>query len=384
MEIPTLWARVIGVDERRSANGKRLSYLVHVIHGRECGTCGRDIFARRMANRQHPSHVLLPAALHDAMLAARRSERGLRAVGGEARCLDIRVCSRLVVVHDDEQIVIGLKGSGDAGEPHISAPEVTAKSDGIDRFILDLAFPLQCTQTCGHSNGGGAARAELCMHPGHNPRRRHVAGIGDIHAPGRTRDDRPRARSLDEGSHRCRRLASLTSAMTRRVEFFERDFVNTFDLVVNNRFGSHTLSYSRTPIQVTKLSSLSSVFDFWAISYIRMQSSIDTSRPPRPVMMFVIAGRFFNGYRAERTSCISIPPSSGEPWAKSRSMTPTALKRLRDSRSSIVGNGRNQRRLTKPTFSPRSLRRLQAVRPGAQTVPSPIRTVSASSVMNSV
>src|SRR5262249_43510650 len=151
----------------------------------------------------------------------------------------------------------------------------TTKSDRIDRFILDLALPFQCAQARRHPDCGGPTRTELGVHPGHNPRRRHVAGVGDVHASGRTRDDGPRARSLDEGSHRCRRLASLTSAMTRCIKFLERDFVNTFDLVVNNRFGSHMLSYSRTPIQVTKLSSLSSVFDFWAISYMRIQSSID-------------------------------------------------------------------------------------------------------------
>src|SRR5262245_7646090 len=98
MEIPTLRAWVIGVDERRPANGKRLSYFVHVIHGREGRTCRRNILAGWMANREHPCHVLLPAALHDAMFAARRSKRRLRAVGAETRRLDIGVRSRLVVV----------------------------------------------------------------------------------------------------------------------------------------------------------------------------------------------------------------------------------------------------------------------------------------------
>src|SRR5438093_10130717 len=384
MEIPPLRTRIVRVDERGTSNGQSLADLVHVVHRREGGTGCRNILTCGMPDRQHSGDVLLPPALHDAMLRAWRGKCGLRAVGGQTGRLDVRVGSRLIVVHDDEQIIVGLKCAGDSGKPHVAATQIAAERDRIDRLVLDLAFPLQCAQARRHSDRGGAAGAELRVHPGHNPRRGHVAGIRHVHAAGRARDDRPGTCHLDERAHRCSRLTSLAGAMTRCIEFFQRDFVNAFDLVVNNRFGCHNFSYSLTPIQVTKLSSLSSVLDFWAISYMRMQSSIDTSRPPRPVMTFVIAGRFFRGYSADRTSCIRIPPSSGEPCAKSRSMTPTALKRFRDSRSSMVGNGRNQRRLTKPTLWPFSLKRRHAVRPGSQTVPSPIRTVSASSVINSV
>jgi len=111
MEIPALRAWIISVDERGPTDGERLLYFVHVIHGWERGTRGRNVFAGGMADREHSRNVLLPALLHDAMLAARRSERRLRAVRGEAGRLDIRICGRLVVVHDDEQIVVGLKGA---------------------------------------------------------------------------------------------------------------------------------------------------------------------------------------------------------------------------------------------------------------------------------
>src|SRR5438552_15665544 len=103
--------------------------------------------------------------------------------------------------------------------------------------------------------------------------------------------------------------------MTRCIEFLQRDFVNAFDLVVNNRFGSHGFSYSRTPIQVTKLSSLSSLFDFWAISYMLIQSSIVISRPPRPVMMLVIDVIFFCVYWADSNSYIIFTLSSDMPCA---------------------------------------------------------------------
>src|SRR2546428_2844921 len=313
MEIPAFGAGIVRVEERGSSNCNRFPHFVHVIHVWESRARGRDVFARRMADRKHSGDVFLPAALHDAMLAAGRRERGLSAVSGQAGCLDVGICGRLVVVHDDEQVVVGLQCTGDGTDPHITATEVAAKRNGIDRLILDLAFALESAQAGSHPYRRGPSCAELRVHPGHNPRRGHAAGIGDVHATGRTGNDRSRTRCLDEAAHRCRRFASLTGAMTRCIEFFQRDFVNAFDLVVNNCFGSHGFSYSRTPIQVTKLSSLSSVFDFWAISYMRIQSSIDTSRPPRPVMMLVIAGRFFSGYRADRTSCISIPLSSGEP-----------------------------------------------------------------------
>src|SRR5207249_6398792 len=90
MEIPPLRTRIISVDERRTSYSQRLAHLVHVVHRREGGAGGRDVFACGMADRQHSSDVLLPALLHDAMLRARRRERGLRSIGGEAGRLDIR------------------------------------------------------------------------------------------------------------------------------------------------------------------------------------------------------------------------------------------------------------------------------------------------------
>ena len=57
-----------------------------------------------------------------------------------------------------------------------------------------------------------------------------------------------------------------------------------------------------------------------------MQSSIEMSRPPSPPMKLTIAGRFLAGTGTSGTSCIRMPPESGEPWAKSRSTDPTRLE----------------------------------------------------------
>ena len=227
------------MDERRSSDRQRFAHLVHVIHWREGGACSGDVFACGVAHRKHTGDILFPASLHDAVLAAGRSKCRLRPVGRQAGCLDIRIGGGLVVVHDDQEIVVGLKCAGNTADSHITATEVAAERDGVDRFILDLAFALERPKPCSHAYGRGAACAELRMHPGHNPGSGHVAGIGDVHATRRTGDDGPRTRRLDKATHRCRRFAPLTSAMTRRVELFQRDFVNAFDFVVNNHIARH-------------------------------------------------------------------------------------------------------------------------------------------------
>src|SRR5437867_13286445 len=53
MEIPPLRTRIVSVDERRTSNSQRLAHLVHVVHRRERGTSGRDVFACGMADGQH-------------------------------------------------------------------------------------------------------------------------------------------------------------------------------------------------------------------------------------------------------------------------------------------------------------------------------------------
>src|SRR5437867_12785671 len=115
MELPPLRTRIVRVDERGTSNGQSLADLVHVVHRREGGTSCRNILTCGMPDRQHSGDVLLPPPLHNAVLRARRRKRRLRTVGGKTGRLAVRVCSRLVVTHDDEQIVVVLKSAGNSG-----------------------------------------------------------------------------------------------------------------------------------------------------------------------------------------------------------------------------------------------------------------------------
>src|SRR5204863_1198409 len=167
----------------------------------------------------------------------------------------------------------------------------------VDLLLLDLAFSLERADARRHADGRRAARAQLRVHPRHDPRRSHVRRVGDVHAAGRAGDDRARARGLDEAAHRGRRLAALAGAMARGVELFERNFVNALDLfVIDFWSGCHIASlYSLRPIQVMNPSMESFFAACCVMSYILCASAIDRSRPPSPPMKFTMAGRFFAG-----------------------------------------------------------------------------------------
>jgi hypothetical protein len=83
----------------------------------------------------------------------------VRAEGGEAGGLDIGISSRLVIVHDDQQIEVTLKGAGDAADAHVVAAEVTAKGKDVDLFFFDLTFAHERPQTRRHADGRKAAGA---------------------------------------------------------------------------------------------------------------------------------------------------------------------------------------------------------------------------------
>src|SRR5262249_29101130 len=165
--------------------------------------------------------VLFPALLHDAVLRSRRRERRLRAVGREAGRLDVGVRRRLVVVHDDEQIVVALERAGDAADTHIARAEVAGEVDDVDLLLLDLPFSLERADARRHADRGGAARAQLRVHPRHDPRRGQVRSIRDVHAAGRAGYDRARPRGLDEAAHGRRRFAALAGSVAGGVELFQ-------------------------------------------------------------------------------------------------------------------------------------------------------------------
>ena len=235
-------------------------------------------------------------ALHDPVLRSRRRERRLRAVGRRARRLDVGVRGRLVVVQDDQQVVVGLERARHAGQPHVAAAQVAGEVDHVDLLLLDLALAHQRAQTGGHADGRRAARAELRVHPGNDPGRRLVAGVRDVHAPGRAGDHRARAGRLREIAHDERRLAPLTRAMARGVELLERRVLDLLDVLVldDGQMRSHSV-YSRNPIHVTLTSSDPLSAACRVRSNILMQSSIEMSRPPRPPMKFDMTGRRVSG-----------------------------------------------------------------------------------------
>ena len=135
-----------------------------------------------MADREHAGNVLLPAPLHDGMLRPRRRERRLRAESRRACCLDIGIGGRFVVVHDDQQVVVGLQSGGNAAEAHVAGAEIAGEVDDVDLLVFDLALAHQRPQARGHAHGRRAAGAELGVHPGHDPGRGHVGRVGHIHA----------------------------------------------------------------------------------------------------------------------------------------------------------------------------------------------------------
>ena len=123
-------------------------------------------------------------------------------------------------------------------------PSLGASGSGPRPLLaLDLSFIHERAQTGRRSNRGGAACSQLSVHPGDDPWGCHVAGVGDVHAAGRARDNRARPRGFDESAHCRGRFATLAGTMARGVELFQGDFVNPFDLVVNNHVtGCHYCS----------------------------------------------------------------------------------------------------------------------------------------------
>src|SRR5260370_22423328 len=87
-------------------------------------------------------------------------------------------------------------------------------------------------------------------------------------------------------------------------------------------------SYSRTPIQCVKGCGFPAAASY-TIPVIFSTSGTKTSRPPRPQIKPTSGGRLALAYKAARTSVASTPLEYGEPREKSRSITPTALKRDR-------------------------------------------------------
>src|SRR3989441_138571 len=224
--VPPLGARVEGVDEGRPADRERAAHLVHHLH-RVRGAHGRHVAALGMPGRHHAGHVLLPARVNDALGLAGGAEGRVGAVGRHAGELDIGVGVRLVVVEQDEAVVL-LVGQRrrDRAHAHVGAAAVPAERDHVDRLGLHLALAHERFEAGRRAERRRARRAQLCVHPRHDPRRRVVRRVRDVHAAGGAEHDRARARGLHHELHDQRGLAPLAGPVTGGEVLLERDLLD--------------------------------------------------------------------------------------------------------------------------------------------------------------
>src|SRR3954464_11273328 len=395
--VPTLGARIEGVDEGRAADGEALTHRVHRVD-RIRHADGRHVFAGGVTGRHHRREILLPAVMHDPLGLPGRAEGGVRAVGSRSRELDVGVGVRLVVVHEDEAVVVGMRERrGDAADAHVRPAAVAAEGDHVDGLVLELALAHERLQRRRRAQRRRARRAELGVHPGHHPGRAVVRRVGDVHAARAPEDDGARPRRFHHQLHHQRRLAALTGAVARGEVLLEGQLLHALEHVefvrclvvrqfrqfpVRRGHGLSLRRYSRSPIHC--VAGCGFPLAAWeTISLIFLTSGRVTSRPPRPQMNPTTCGRLPDWYSAVRTSVATTPEWYGEPSEKSRSMTPTAVKRPSYFARSSAGKCRNQRSRTNPTFLPSARICRMATRTGLDSVPMPTSTTSASSVMYS-
>src|SRR2546426_6124222 len=283
----------------------------------------------------------------------------------------------------------------DGRESHVSAAAVAAEGDAVDGLVLDLPLAHERLEAGRRAQRRRATRPELRVHPGHHPRGAVVGGIGHVHAAGTPQHDGARPRRLDHQLHHQRRLAALAGAVAGGEVLLQRELLDALERIqalrgseldqlrqfpIGHGHALCLLGYSRSPIQVVAGCGFPSAARR-TISLIFFTSGNVTSRPPRPAMKPSSGGRLAAGYSAARTSVARMPPSNGEPSEKSRSITPTALKRPSVSARSFAAKGRNHRTRTKPTFLPSARICRMATFTGVESVPMPTSTTSASSVM---
>src|SRR6185503_4733088 len=152
-----------------------------------------------------------------------------------------------------------------------------------------LALAHEHLETGGRAERRRARRAELGVHPRHDPRGRVVRRVRDVHAAGRAEHDRARARGLHHVTHDERGFAPLTGAVPRDEELLVRDVLDALDLR-KRRFNSH---YSRTPIQWHTSPADGPPFAAASVvSTISVAICCSISRPPRPATKPTMTGRF--------------------------------------------------------------------------------------------
>ena len=198
-----------------------------------------------MAGHDQRCHILLPAMIHDPLYLAWCAERGIHAIRGCPGNLDVRVGIAFVVVHQDQEVVVGMAhGCRDSAQAHVRAAAVTAKGDDVDRLVFHEALAHLGAQGRCYTQCPGAGAAQLRVHPRHAPRRRVVGGVGYIHAPGCPQNNRPGSSRLRHQPHDLRGLAALTGAVAGCVIFLVRNLLDTLErFQVLRRFGFHECAH---------------------------------------------------------------------------------------------------------------------------------------------
>ena len=296
-----------------------------------------------MAGHHQRRHVLFPAVIHDALHFSRRAERGVDAIGRCPGNLDVGVGVRLVVVHQDQEVVVGMgHGGRDGAQAHVRAAAVAAEGDDVDGLVLHGALAHLDAERRGRAQRAGARAAQLRVHPGHAPRGGVVRGVGHVHAARAAQNDGPGTGGLGHQFHDLRRLAALAGAVAGGVVLLVWNLLDSFEgFQVLRRFFVYKCAhncypfrlwdastrYPRSPIHCVRGCALP-LAAWKMMSVIFSTSGTVTSRPPSPPMKsnHRRSGRCCS-YMADRTSVATTPLRSGEPNEKSRSITPTALKR---------------------------------------------------------
>src|SRR5271157_4094947 len=399
IEVPAFRAGVEAVNEGRTADRQRLANIVHRLQ-RVRGRDGSYILHCWMASHYQRRHVLFPAVIHDALHFSRRAERGVDAIRRCPGNLDIGIGIRLVVIHQDQEVVVGMAHGGrNSAQAHVRTAAIAAEGDDVDGLVLHEALAHLDAECRGRSQCAGARTAQLGVHPGDAPGGSIVRGVSHVHAASAPQNDRSGSRGLRHQFHDLRRLAALAGAVAGRVVLLVWNLLDSFEgfqvlrrfFVYKSAHGCYPFRlwkrvetrYPRSPIHCVRGCALPLAASK-VISVIFSTSGTVTSRPPSPQMKSSTGGRLAALlYMAERTSVATTPLRSGEPNEKSRSITPTALKRSRHFAISGPAKGRNQRSRTNPTFLPSSRSFRTATLTGVDIVPMPSSTTSASSVIYS-
>ena len=159
----------------------------------------------------------------------RRGEGRLPAVRGHRGSLDPGVGVRLVVVHDEEDVMAAVHQGGHRLEPDVDRAAVAGHDDDVRQFALVL--PLADHDVVGRLDAGGDGPAvrDLAVRPGHGERGAHVAAVRHVHATRGAEEDRVGARRLGDQLVAEGRAAARAGPVTGNVVLLLVDTAQILD-----------------------------------------------------------------------------------------------------------------------------------------------------------